>query len=366
MKTNFFKKLFSIPDYLSLSVAGIEICDRSIKYIEFFNKNGFYSVKNYGEIFIPSNTVKGGDILDKKALISALIEVKKKISSDFVKVSISEDKTYIFDVQIPREAVHNLKEVLEFKIEENVPLKLEESSFEYEIVEDKKTFKNIVVNVSVIPKRIISDYSYVFDQAGIYPIAYEIESKMVADSVIRTGDTKNSIIMDIKDNSTLFIGVINGFVRITSSLLVGENLIKENLFKTGLFENEEAVNKFFENDFSFETIYAKEAYSSLANIFSILKDEVEKFDKYIVSKFPNTDTASMKKIDSIILCGKCSSLLGLSKHINQNIKTEVVLANAWTNVTDINKSIPGIKFNDSLNFVATIGLVVSSNKQDNA
>jgi hypothetical protein len=42
----------------------------------------------------------------------------------------------------------------------------------------------MVLNVSVIPKRIISDYTDVFDQAGIYPLSYEIESKMIANSVI--------------------------------------------------------------------------------------------------------------------------------------------------------------------------------------
>ncbi|MFH1607710.1 MAG: minichromosome maintenance protein MCM, partial [archaeon] len=38
MKINFLKKILSAPNYLNLPFAGIEICNRSIKYIEFSNK----------------------------------------------------------------------------------------------------------------------------------------------------------------------------------------------------------------------------------------------------------------------------------------------------------------------------------------
>ena len=37
------KKILSVPNYLSLPVAGIEICNKSVKYIEFINKNGIFN-----------------------------------------------------------------------------------------------------------------------------------------------------------------------------------------------------------------------------------------------------------------------------------------------------------------------------------
>ena len=157
MKANFLKKLFYPPDYLSLPAAGIEICNKSIKYIELFNKNGAYSIKNFGEVLLLPNTVKDGDILNKNALIKALVEVKKNISSDFVKVSIPEEKTYVFDTRIPKEIDSDIRNVLEFKIEENVPLKLEEVFFDYEIVNDNNSPKDKVLNVSVIPQKVIFD-----------------------------------------------------------------------------------------------------------------------------------------------------------------------------------------------------------------
>jgi type IV pilus assembly protein PilM len=367
MKTNFLKKLFYLPNFLSLPVAGIEICNKSIKYIEFSNKKGNISMKNFGEVFLAADTVKDGDILNKASLIKALVEVKGKISSDFVKISIPEEKTYIFDVEMPAEAKSDIREALGFKIEENVPLKLEETSFEYEIINDnKKNSKNINVNVSVIPEKVLSDYADIFDQAEIYPLSFELESKMIVDSVISKNDAGNFIILHIKDDSTIFIAVVGGIARFTSSVAIGESLIRDRLLKTGLFSDELANGKFFENDFSFETTYTKESYDSLINIFSVLKDELEKFNDYAIKKIFDMDLSGSKKIDKIILRGRSATLPGLAKHINQKINADIVLADVWSNVFDKKEVTPNMKFSDSLAFVTTIGLVVSSYKEIDA
>jgi type IV pilus assembly protein PilM len=363
MKANFLKKLFYLPTFLSLPVAGIEICNKSIKYIEFTNKKGSISIKNFGEVSLAPNVFRDGDILNRSILIKALTEVKNKISSDFVRISIPEEKTYIFDVQLPREAETNMREALEFKIEENVPIKLEEASFEYEIVGDKKGTKDIIVNVSVIPKRVIADYAEVLEQAKIYPLSFELESKMISSSVIPKGDIRNYIVINIKDDSTVLMAVIDGVSRLTSSVAIGESTIRERLLKTGLFSDELVNGDFFASDFSFETVYTKESYASLINIFSILKDEVEKFNEYIINKYPNAKLSPDKKIEKIILCGRSATLPGLAKHINQRINAEIILANTWSNIFDTKEVAPGMKFNDSLNFVTPIGLVVSSYRQ---
>ncbi len=364
MNTNFFKKILRVPDFLSLPIAGLEISNNSIKYIEFDNNNGKISVKNFGSIPLVSNIVKDGDILNKDVLTRILSDMKNKITSDFIKVSIPEEKAYIFNVHMPKEAKKHLREALEFKIEENVPLKLSEVIFEYEIINDDKDSKEILVNVSVVPKNIIETYTEILTQAGFFLAGFEIESKMIANSVIPKDDMKNSVIIDIKDDSTLFIGVMDKHVRVTFSIPIGENTIKNNLLKNRIFEDQKAVDNFFESDITFQTDYNKELSSALINIFSILKDEAEKFNGYIVDKFPEKIKSPNRAIDDIILCGKSAILPGLARHINQNLNTEVKLASAWVNVFDLNKTISPINFNESLSFVTPIGLAISSYKEN--
>ena len=96
MKTNFLKKIFYPPQYLSMKAAGIDIHNQSIRYIEFDYEKSNPSVKNFGEIYLSPNIIKDGEIINKNAFVKALSEVKRKISSDFVKISIPEEKTCAF------------------------------------------------------------------------------------------------------------------------------------------------------------------------------------------------------------------------------------------------------------------------------
>ena len=246
---------------------------------------------------------------------------------------------------------------------------MEEVSFEYEVINEgtgDKSSRNMIINVSVISKRVISDYAEILDQAELYPLSFEVESKMISTSVIAKGDMRNYIVINIKDDTTVFIAVIDGVARITSSVSIGESTIRERLLETGLFSDELVSGDFFSSDFPFESTYTQESYTSLINVFSILKDELEKFNEYIINKYTNAKLSPDKKIEKIILCGRSATLPGLAKHINQRINAEILLANAWTNVFDIKDVPPSMKFHDSLNFVTPIGLVISSYKELNA
>ena len=99
MKSDFIKKLLRPPRYLSMKAAGIDISDRFVRYIEFVEKKGRSFGRNFGEVPLPANTFKEGEILNKNALVKVLSDIKKKISSNFVKLSIPEEKTYIFDTE---------------------------------------------------------------------------------------------------------------------------------------------------------------------------------------------------------------------------------------------------------------------------
>jgi type IV pilus assembly protein PilM len=359
MKLNFFKKIFRLPSFISLPSAGIEICNDSIKYVEFIEKKGTFQLKNYGEVFIPQGIIKDGEIIEKGSLIKALESVRKRITSDFVRVAIPDEKTYIFQTHIPKEAVSNIRDTLEFKIEENIPLKLEETSFEYDILVNPKSknTKDIPVNVSAVAQKTILDFTDVLNQAGLYPSSFELESKMLVSTAIKKGNNNNFIIVNIKDDTTVFVGVIAGVVRMTSSVAVGENMIREHLLKTGLFSDELINGKIFENDFSFENTYSRESYDLLINIFSVLKDELEKFSDYMKKEF------EIKDIKNIILCGKSAVLPGLTKHINQKLNANISLVDSWVNVFDLKEIHPNMKFSDSLSFVVPIGLWLSLNKE---
>ncbi len=359
MTSNFIKKIFSVPDYISLSSSGIEIYNNSIKYIEFSNIDGAIQLSNFGEVLLKPNIFKDGEILNREELIKALHIVKGNLKKSFVKVSIPEEKTYLFNIKLPYVNQEEIRSVLEYKIEENVPLKLEESIFEFKhIIKPKNKNEELFLNVTVIPKSIIDIYTEIFNEVGLNIVSFETESMAISKTIIPRNDLGSYMIVNMKDTSTTLSIVSNGVTCLTSSLTIGGNSVVEGLKKV-LPESFNKTNKIPDNILSFDD-YDEEVYVSLLNIFSIIKDEIEKFNKYWVSQIENYGNNGFKEIEKIIFCGKASAVPGFVNHINKNTGIDSVLGNVWVNVFRLDNFIPDIKFFDSLDYAVVIGLGIPS------
>lgn len=360
MPSTFFKKIFSLPNYISMPASGIEICNRSIKYIEFANTKGEIKLSNFGEIPLAPDVFKDGEILNKDELVKTLKIVKGYLKNDFVKVSIAEEKTYLFNVNIPYLKPEEIRQALEFRLEENVPLKVAESAFEFKLIrKPKRNNEDLFLNVSVIPKKIIEEYSEVFDKVGLNVISFETESKAVSRALMLRGEQRAVMIVHIKDTTTTMSIVSQGATCFTSSIPVGNHSVLEILKKIPS-KNFESIKKIPEKILSLDDFYDKDVYDYLINIFSIIKDEVEKFNKYWISQVESHATDGFSELDKIILCGRSSVIPGLTNHISQNIGIDTVVGNVWQNAFDLDSSMPDLKFLDSLDYAVAIGLAIPS------
>jgi len=360
MSSNFFKKIFSLPNYISMQSAGIEVGNRSIRYLEFSNTKGIVKLLNFGEIPLPTNVFKDGQIINKDELKKALDVVKGYLKSPFVKVSVPEEKTYLFNIKLPYLNPNEIRPALEFKLEESVPLKATESIFEFKLIrKPKRKTEDLFLNVSVIPKSTIDDYVEVFSKAGLNVISFETESKMVSKALIPRNDHKTYMIVHIKDDSTTMSIISQGVTCFTSSVPVGNNSVLESLKKVSS-ENFGKISKIPNKILSLDDYYDEDVYGSLLNIFSVIKDEIEKFNKYWNSQVESHSIDGFNDLDKIVLCGKASAIPGLVNHINQNVGVETTVGNIWQNVFSINDSVPELNFFDSLDYAVSAGLSIPS------
>jgi Tfp pilus assembly PilM family ATPase len=64
------------------------------------------------------------------------------------------------------------------------------------------------------------------------------------------------------------------------------------------------------------------------------------------------------------LCGGDSNLIGLPEYLSSSTKNPIEIANVWVNIINNEKYIPEIKFEDSLTYVAALGLALADFKND--
>ncbi len=361
MNSCFIKKNICIPKYLSMPAIALDIGNNFLRYLELKDNGKTTEIKKYGEFSISEAVIKDGDILNKDKLVSVLKQVRQNVSNNFVNVAIPEDKNYIFNIKIPKVKNREIRQILEFKIEENVPLRLDESFFEYEIVSEMSNEKEIFLNVTVVPKKIIEDYTEVLKLSGFFPLSFEAESKMVCRSVIPKEDKRTFMVVNIKDDSTVLSIVSNNTVLLTSTVSVGDNTVIDSLYRKNKISSEKII-KIPNEAFGLNQKYNNEVFGSLLNVFSVFKDEISKFMKYWMSQSDKNDISFDKNINKIIVCGRTSALSNFCEHMIQDVDLQISLADVWVNVFDKNVYLPELNFVDSLDYSVSVGLVLSSKR----
>jgi type IV pilus assembly protein PilM len=349
-----FLKLLPPPRFLTMPAHGINISDHSIKILELISGTDTRLGK-FGDELIPDGVIKSGNVNDRDALRVVLKEIKEKYNMSFIKVSIPEEKAYVFTLKIPKtDDEKQIRSNIEFQLEDNVPISVNEALLDYSLIPTNLAGNNIEVGVSVLPQKVVASYTNLFSDVGLVPISFEIEAESIARAIIPKKDPGTYMIVDYGRTRTSFSVVSNGVIRYTSTAEIGGELIlsiiqKETGFsknKAQKIKNEKGLTRDSENP---------ELYMSLANIVSVLKDEINK--RYIFwHTHKNADGNKSDKIQKILLVGGNANLYGLEDYLSTSLKIKVERPNVWVNVPFSEDFVPPINFGNSLSYASSIGL----------
>src|SRR3989344_639617 len=309
--------IFPSPRFLRVPFVGLAVSDSSIHCIQFKKGGDSLSVEKCAEKNIPPNIIVSGQINNKEALIDILKDLKKELKLEYVKVSLPEEKAYLFTAKIPRVSQKEIRSAIESKMEENVPVSPNELLFDYRII-DSSQKDYLLVSVSTVPITLIDLYVEIFEKIGLSLLSLEIESQAIARSLLPRENSEN----------------------LDTILIV--NFGQE---KVGLYVVVDRVVHFT------STVSIK---SSSSNALEILSQEIKKLYIYWHTLKQNAGKPE-KKIKQIIICGE-NIKEETAHYLSTSIQTPTVLGNVWTNVFDININIPDISFADSLEYATSIGL----------
>lgn len=321
MMLNKISSPFPPPDFLNFPFAGLAISDSFIHCIQFSRKKDAIYIEKYTERAIPPGLVVSGQINNKEALIEMLKILKKDLNLNRVKVSLPEEKGYLFTAKIPRATQKEIRSAIESKMEENVPVPPNELLFDYNLI-DRSQPDYMIVSVSTSPVSLIDLYVEIFEKAELSLISLEIESQAIARALLPKG----------KDDGLDTVLIVN-----------------YGLEKVGLYVVVDRV-VYFTSTISIKGEPSKDP--------EFLSREIKKLYIYWHTLKQNAGKPK-KKIKKIIVCGE-NFKDEIVSYLSVNNQTPAVLGNAWVNVFDISKDIPEISFVDSLRYVTSIGLALPS------
>jgi type IV pilus assembly protein PilM len=360
MFKNLYNKFFPTPKFLMASSFGLDISDKSLKFVELVPGNGGIKLGRYGERQIPAGIIESGKIKDSKKLEQVLLDLRKEEGIRFVRVSLPEEQVYLFQLVLAKNGLKNVREGIELALEEHVPIPAQDSIFDYELLSEDE--QKLELQVAAIPQNVIENYLSVFRNSLISVQSFELEAQAIARVVIKKGDPETYMIVDFGQTRTGIFIVSHGVVVFTSTLNLGGQMLNDMIKKN--FNATDAEAEKMKEQYGLErNIENKEIFSVLLNSVSVLRDEIVKHLFYWQTH-KDEEGRDRPQINKIILTGGDANLIGLSEYFSISTKNKVELGNVWSNIIDTTKYTPEITFRHSLAFAAALGLALGDFEHD--
>ena len=132
-------------------------------------------VENQADYILDSNKPLKERILDCADFIYDFIKTNNVESADIF-LGIPRESVILKDVEFPMAVSEDLRSTLEYKIEDYIPLKIENIYFDYQIIEKDKQNNRLKILLMVLQKEILDTYFKVKDRLGIGLTGISIDS----------------------------------------------------------------------------------------------------------------------------------------------------------------------------------------------
>lgn len=321
-----FLDFFPVPKFLLFSTTGVAISDKDTKFIQ-LQREGFGNairLDHASKVDNPVGAVQAGLINKPDEIVPILRKMAEHYGIQYAYATLPEERAYIFTTAIDWVPREGLKDAVAFIIEENVPVTLAESVFDFEIIEQEENTGKIKLVVTVIAKDVVNSYEKLFASAGITPVSFELESQAIARTAILYGDKRTHLIVNLSWKKTGFY-------------IAEDRLVKFSTVSTYSIDDEGSTTSL--ND---------------------LKAEIRK-----VLAFWNvhTDNSGKRenKIEQIVICGPGARKKDFIEKLMSEIEIPYSLVDIWLNLSS-RHHFPKMTFDESVSYISVVGSVLPHEK----
>lgn len=318
---------------------------------------------DFGEGEIAAGIIEHGEIKKKEALAALLGDLFSKRNIRFVAVSLPEEKGFLENVQLTGVKEEEIRQALEFQLEEHVPLPPSEVVFDYALVRKEKNHFDTVINA--FPRMLVDSYLDVFYSAGALPVFAESELAAAVRSSIPKDFADAAMVIDWGKTRIGFSIIENGVLRFASTAPIGGEALDEAIAKTLNVDLKKAQALKFEKGFLPRSAppaggpAQQEIFQAIVPVITAIGEEAEKYMGYW-----QTHSENKKAPAKLFLSGGEANLLGLDAYLQQELGIPAQLANPWLNVAFPDKYLPELERKDAIRFTTSIGLSLAARDKE--
>ncbi len=349
-------QFFPIPRYIVMPSFGLEISERTVKYVEMREGSEGIVVENYGLEHIPVGAVGKGVVQDTTKLVPVLETMRRTKKIESVRISIPEEQVYTFQTEVDLVPGVDLRDSILLLLEGFIPVPADTVEFDYDVIShDNDKAK---VQVAAVERNVVEGYVEACMLAGMEVVSCEYECQALARAVTKPKDTAVIFIIDIGHASTTASVVQDGLVVSSRTIMRGgEEVTTAVATKLNIDAKkaEEIKHKIGMN--------ATGEYAGMAEVLGqayipLFDEIIKQYNSWSTYIKERSDT--YRPIDSVQIVGTESLTPGFIDLFQATFHKPAMLADVWTRIEAVSARVPKIHFDDSVIYGTAIGLALGA------
>ncbi len=332
---------------------GVDIGSTAVRLVQLRKTMGKYNLVAFGSAQLPPSISQSDSKLDMQALAQVIKKLVKtsKISTKNVVASLSGSSIFTTVVKLPPMEKSEIAKAIKYQAEQNIPLKAEDAQYDWQVVRENPTTKEVAVMIVAAPKVKTDRTIELFEMADMDVIYLETNGIAVARSLI-SGSEPLVMVVDMGATTTELTIVENGVVShvrtVNSAGYALTRVIAQNLGLDNT-QSEQFKRKFGLSQDKLEG----QVFRTMQPILSTITEEIERSVKFYAEQYGSSVT-------KIILTGGTARMPELGNYIKATLGLEVSYGNPWVNVI-ANADVTEKLNQNAPEFAVAVGLAMREN-----
>ena len=341
---------------------GLDLSDLSVKFIRFDEHSGSsIRVRYTGSAELAPGIMVNGNIEKPEELSRVLSGLKtedgRRIRGNLVVASLPEEKGFIQILRLAKVKSENMEAAVRWELESTVPLPVEEIYFDYETVSSAAHSDHTDVFMLAYPRDVVDSYASTLREAGLIPVALELESQAVVRALIDLSNLLPMLVIDIGATRTSFVLVAAGGIIHTSTIAISGQSF-EGEIATNLGVSREKARELKVTSGLSVKRGGGDVARALAGTLQLLIEEILRHIEFYRDHAKDRAEPS-DNIEKIILTGGDSNLIGIESYLARGLKVPVERGNPFGRVlARMGETTPPIPANMAHAYTTAIGLAL--------
>ena len=308
---------------------GLDIGTTAIRIVELKGGGPVKQLVKYAAVPIDSKIAQSDAKADQIKVAQAVAGAISGagITSRNVAVGLPSQKVFTTVVDIDKMSNDELAKSIRFQADSLIPTPISESKIDWSMLgPSPKDSNKMEVILTSVSNEYVEGRLDMLESIGLNVIAFEPDNLALARAFVAPDATLPQLVLDIGQNSTDIVVMMNGLPRLTRNLGTGTAAMVRAVTQNLNIDEAQARDLIFKFGLSRDRLEGQ-LFNALSSTIDILVSDLEKSIKFFAGRYNNV------ALDRIIVGGDASVIPEFANAIANRLAVNIEIGNAWRNVT---------------------------------